>query len=179
MDNRLKNSFLKVFRENKRNRIENDGCVAWNEILTELPFFDGKQPRISVVFSRYQGHTTNMTIVKSILENGMNAGEEQIIGMVLAIPSYWLEVDEYLALNHIESFIDSFITENFDTSGSGSGSGSGSDCPVCPDNCPNNPPSYNPVPPCPPPPPYSNMPSPFLQPVQKPVDSNISEFNKP
>lgn len=171
MDARLKNSFLVFFKNNKRNRIENDGCAAWNEILTDLPFFDGKQPRISVVFTRYQGHTTNMTVIKSILETGVNVGKEQVVGMVLAIPSYWLEVDEYLALNHIETFIDSFITDNFEDTNSGDG------CPICPDHCPNIPPCPPPCPPCPPP--CNNMPSPFLEPSQKPIDSNINEFNKP
>ena len=186
MDDRLRESFKKFHHENKRNRIENDGCATWNEILTELPFFDGKQPRISVVFTRYQGHTTNATVVKTILESGLDMGKEQVVGYVLAIPSYWLEVDVYLALNYVETYIDNFINDNFQTgSGGGSGSGEGG-CPVCPDDCPIKPPP--PMPPCPPPPfvppppPPNPMPSPFLEKVQNPevpVDPNIQDFNKP
>ena len=189
MDDRLRKSFIRFFRDNKRNRIENDGCAPWNEILTELPFFDGKQPRISVVFTRYQGHTINATVVKTILETGIDIGKEQVVGYVLALPSYWLEVDEYLALNFIETYIDNFIANNFGTGGdSGDGSG-GSGCPVCPDDCPNNPPSPPPPPPfmpppCPPPGPMppNPVPSPFLEPVRDPsvpLNPTIQEFNKP
>lgn len=188
MDDRLIKSFVRFFRDNKRNRIENDGCAAWNEILTDLPFFDGKQPRISVVFTRYQGHTINATVVKSLLKTGLNASQEQVMGYVLALPSYWLEVDEYLAIQFIETYIDNFINANFDT---GDGN-TGGNCPVCPDDCPSKPP----IPPCPPPPPPppppykppqgpfppNPIPSPFLEPVKNPVvpqDQNIKEFNKP
>lgn len=180
MDDRLTKSFIRFFHDNKRNRIENDGCATWNEILTDLPFFDGKQPRISIVFSRYQGHTTNMTIIKTILDNGPNAGSEQIMGFVLALPSYWLEVDEYLALNHIETYIDAFIAEHFDN-----GQGGG-ECPVCPDHCPNIPPPPPPRPPHPhppvcPPPGSPFDPSPFLEPADPSnlINPNIAEFNKP
>ena len=185
MDDRLRKSFIRFWRDNKRNRIENDGCAPWNEILTDLPFFDGKQPRISVVFTRYQGHTVNATVVKTILETGLDIGSEQVIGFVLALPSYWLEVDEYLALNFVETYIDNFINENFDSSGGNQGGTGGSGCPVCPDNCPNNPPPPPPPPYCPPPPgpiPPNHMPSPFLEKVKNPVvpvDPNINEFNKP
>lgn len=179
MDERLSKSFIRFFRDNKRNRIENDGCAAWNEILTDLPFFDGKQPRISIVFSRYQGHTTNHTIIKTILDYGVNAGTEQVIGFVLALPSYWLEVDEYLAMNHIETYIDAFIAEYFDN-GSNDGGGSGTGCPVCPDDCPSKPPCPPPPPPfCPPP--VSPGPSPFLEPTTNPPDTSdpdIAEFNR-
>lgn len=180
MDDRLKNSFLKFFRENKRNRIENDGCAVWNEILTDLPFFDGKQPRVSIAFSRYQGSSTNATVVTTILNTGINTGKEQAMGYVLALPSFWLDVDEYLALNYIEAFIDAFILDNYED-----GSSDGSSC-GCPDNCPNNPPPcpppmYPPAP-CPPSPPPCPVPSPFLQetPAENipPVVSNeLQEFN--
>lgn len=178
MDDKIRNSFLKFFRENKRNRIENDGCAVWNEVLTDLPFFDGKQPRVSIAFSRYQGNNTNATVVSTILNTGLNAGQTQVMGYVLALPSYWLEVDEYLALNYVETFIDAFILDNY------SGVDDGPSC-GCPDNCPNNPPPCPPppppqYPPCPPPP--CPVPSPFLQetpPENVPpvVSDELQEFN--
>lgn len=184
MDDKLIKNFDKWNNENHRNRIENDGCAVWTVILTDLPRFEGKQPRVSVVFSRYQGNNTDKTILMG--------DNNHSIGMVLAIPSYWLDVDHYLCTNYISNYIDEYIETYFgDGSGDGSGSGSGGGCPICPDNCPSNPPPPPPRPrPFPPPPPPSTPPnappvfndhiSPVGPPLMSPPrpDPSINEFNK-
>ena len=183
MDDKLIKNFDKWNNENHRNRIENDGCAVWTVILTDLPRFEGKQPRVSVVFSRYQGNNTDKTILMG--------DNDHSIGMVLAIPSYWLDVDHYLCTNYISNYIDEYIETYFgDGSGDGGGSGSGGGCPICPDNCPSNPPPPprpRPFPPPPPPPTPPNAPPVFndhISPVGPPLmspprpDPSINEFNK-
>lgn len=175
MDDRLINDFKSWNNSHHRNDIENNGCAVWNVILTDLPFFEGKQPRISVVFSRYQGNQVNETVLMG--------DDDHAIGYVLAIPSYWLDVDNYLVISYLSNYIDNFINTYFGSSGGDSSSGSSS-------GCPNTPPCH---PPCPPPPPFCPQPSndppefnehispvgpPIMSP-QRPFDPNIQEFNKP
>lgn len=182
MDDRLIKDFDKWNNENHRNRIENDGCAVWNVVLTELPMFEGKHPRVSIVFSRYQGNQVNKT--------DLMGDDDHAIGRVVAIPSYWLDVDHFLAINYASNFIDEFINTYYPTygDGSGSGDGSGGQCPICPDDCPIAPPK----PPCPPPPPpYTgstppNIPpafndhiSPVGPPIMSPPRPIDPDFNKP
>lgn len=180
MDKRLELDFVKWNNANHRNAIENNGVCVWNVVLTDLPFFEGKQPRVSVVFSRYQGTDVNQTVLVSESDKAM--------GYVLAIPSYWLDVDQYLVLLYISNYIDDFINKYYpDSSYATGGTADDNNCPICPDNCPSTPPS--PYPPCsPPPPPGFNYTPPFddhMSPVGPPIimspprpDPNISEFNK-
>lgn len=180
MDDKLIKNFDQWNNANHRNAIENNGVCVWNVILTDLPFFEGKQPRISVVFSRYQGNNVDTTVL-------MNE-DNKAIGFVLAIPSYWLDVDHYLCTLYISGFIDDFINEYFgDSSGSGSGD-SGGGCPVCPDDCPINPPPCPPPPrpPFPPPvtppgvpPEFNDHISPVGPPIMSPPSPIDPDFNKP
>lgn len=174
MDDKLIKNFRKWHGENKRNRIENDGCAVWNVILTDLPFFEGKQPRVSVVFSRYQGTTISKTILKG--------DNDQTIGMVLAVQSYWLDVDEYLCETFVFDYIDEFINDNF-SNGNSSGSGSGTNLPCgCPDNCPSKNNGQMPFPP-PPRPPFQQPPMPHpvtpMPPMTapRPDQATMNNFN--
>lgn len=157
MNDRLIQSLKKFLSENKRNRIENDGCATWTESLTELPCFEGKSPRISIVFTRYQGKDINKTILMG--------DDTHYIGLVLAIPSYWLEVDPYLCQVFLTNYVDEFINMiNGESDGGGGSGGGGGDIPVIrPDYCPIKPP----VPPGPPPRPMPPPPPPV--PVEPPV----------
>ena len=185
MDDKLIKQFDKWNNENHRNAIENNGVCVWNVILTDLPFFEGKQPRISVVFSRYQGNNVNTTTL-------MNESD-RAIGFVLAIPSYWLDVDHYLCTLFISDYIDTFINENFGEYINGGGDGSGGNCPVCPDDCPIKPPCPPPPPPRPPfnpnippvtppgvPPAFNDHISPVGPPIMSPPRPPVDpDFNKP
>ena len=109
MDIKLKRSLKSFLNNNSRARVENDGVAVWNEILTDLPYFDGKQPRVSIAFSRYQGHHVDKTVLSDILKNG----KSQVIGLIVAVPSFWLNVDTYLAECYVEYWVDEFINEYF------------------------------------------------------------------
>lgn len=172
MDKRLIDNFVKWNNANKRNAIENNGVCVWTVELTDLPFFEGKHPRVSVVFSRYQGINVNQTTLLSESDKAM--------GFVLAIPSYWLDVDQYLATIYISNYIDDFINKYYPDSSYATGDGNGTGCPICPDNCPNQPP----INPCPPPDsiPFDDHMSPVGPPIMsppRPIDPNIKDFNKP
>lgn len=176
MDKRLEKDFTTWNNSNHRNAIENNGVCVWTVILTDLPFFEGKQPRVSVVFSRYQGNQINQTVLISESDKAM--------GYVLAIPSYWLDVDQYLVLLYISNYIDDFINKYYPDSSyaTGGDTSEDNDCPVCPDNCP----SQNPCPPSPCPPPcspplFNDHMSPVGPPIMsppRPIDPNINNFNK-
>lgn len=144
MDKRLIQDFDKWNNANHRNAIENNGCCVWHAELTELPMFEGRHPRVSIVFSRYQGNQTNTTDIMY--------DDDHAMGRVVAIPSYWLDVDHLLATIFISNFVDDFINQYYPSygDGSGGGSGSGGDCPICPDDCPTKPPCPPPMPPRPP-----------------------------
>ena len=173
MDDKLIKAFDKWNNENHRNRIENDGCAVWNVELTELPMFEGKHPRVSIVFSRYQGNQVNKT--------DLMGDDEHAIGRVVAIPSYWLDVDHFLAINYVSNFIDEFINTYYPDYGDGSGSGSG-ECPIKPPPpppCPPGPPPYTgPTPPNVPPA-FNDHISPVGPPIMSPPRPIDPDFNKP
>lgn len=173
MDDRLINDFKSWNNSHHRNDIENNGCAVWNVILTDLPFFEGKQPRISVVFSRYQSNQVNETVLMG--------DDNHAIGYVLAIPSYWLDVDSYLVISYLSNYIDDFINKYFGNSGGG-----GCECPNTP---PCHPPHHHHPPFCPTPVPpcpngdveFNEHISPVGPPImspQRPFDPNVQNFNK-
>ena len=153
-------------RKRGGNAIENNGCCVWHAMLTELPMFEGRHPRVSIVFSRYQGNQTNTTDIMY--------DDDHAMGRVVAIPSYWLDVDHLLATIFISNFVDDFINQYYPSYGDGSGSGSGGDCPICPDDCPTKPPCPPPMPPRPP------FPGPVTPPgVPPPFNDHISPVGPP
>ena len=178
MTDKLNASLKKFLIENKRNRIENDGVATWTETLDELCPIDGKYPRFSVCFTRYQGKDVNKT--KLMLD------EHHQIGLVLAVPSYWLEVDPFLCQLYLSAYIDEFLETYlgyFDGGTSGGGSGDDSTIPtIKPPFCPIQPPippaPTPPVPPMPVPPPGVVV-SPGPVPVAQGQSANsiIARFN--
>lgn len=135
-------------------QIENNGSRMWKTTYKEAN--QKTKPIICVVFSRYQMDNTTETIIGNA-------------GYVVAIPSYWIDVDADLAVIYIASLIDSYLSKYFDANGNPinggncSGSGDGSteggcspDCPghyLPPPHHPPKPPYKPPYPPPPPPPP--------------------------
>lgn len=172
---------------NKRQRIENDGCACWTLVFNELPLFEGKRPRASFIFTRYQGNQTNKTIIAN--------GNNQVIGQVTALPSYWLEVDPLLFVSYIEALVDEFLEKNFADYINGGGSGSGGTgvdpCVSCTRNCGYRGTGYCPKStgnPPPGPPPVMTAPKPISfgtgvvvpgPAIPMSPDPIITEFNKP
>lgn len=179
MTDRLVQSLKKFLNENKRNRIENDGIATWTETIDELNPIDGKYPRFSVCFTRYQGKDVNKT--KLMID------DEHQIGLVLAIPSYWLEVDPYLCQLYLSAYIDEFIEEYMSYFGNGGGGSGGGGTPTIPTVKPPYCPIVPPIPPAPvPPPPPVPVPPPgtLVAPGPVPVQqgqsvssSIIAKFN--
>lgn len=173
---------------NRRQRIENDGCACWTVVFNELPLFEGKRPRASFIFSRYQGNQTNKTTIAN--------GNGDIIGLVVALPSYWLEVDPLLFISYIEALVDEFLLKYFpDSINGGTVPGEYVDpCANCPPEKKNSctakgsgycPKSTGGTPPMTAPRPISFGAGVFTQgipmspdPVYSPTDP-ITEFNKP
>lgn len=184
MNAKTKKDFRIFLNNNRRNRIENDGVAVWNHVLEDLPWFDGKQPRVSFAFSRYQHNHVDKTILSDILKDG----REQVVGLVVAIPSYWLNADEYLVTCYVEYYIDEFVNEYFKERPQRPCRPPRPDCPIAPPVQPPKPPCPKPEPlppgfspagtPTPPPMYFPPQGQPPMSPP-RPSGSNIpQDFNK-
>lgn len=94
----LEKRLRKFIHEEKTNNVENCGsrnCYMNIENTGIVP-----KPTLNIVFSKYQGAETTYT----------DLGKH---GYVLALPAYWIDVDEYTAIYYISSFVDKWLTKQF------------------------------------------------------------------
>lgn len=94
----LEKKLRKFIHEEKTNNVENCGsrnCYMNIENTGIVP-----KPTLNIVFSKYQGAETTYT----------DLGKH---GYVLALPAYWIDVDEYTAIYYISSFVDKWLTKQF------------------------------------------------------------------
>lgn len=118
----MKDSLRKFISENHVKHLESQGSVMW-----KCEYKEAKQrikPVMHVVFSRYQGTEITETVVGNV-------------GYVLALPSYWVDVDATALLALVGQYIDAYINEYVDQDLPDDGSGGNSDgnhchCPPCP-----------------------------------------------
>lgn len=81
--------------------IENNGSISVSVQLKDEPTLTNNGVIFTVVFSRYQMYKITQTIV---MEDSTHA-----MGMVLALPSYWLSVPFDLLIKLIENYLDKFL----------------------------------------------------------------------
>lgn len=94
----LEKRLRKFIHEEKTNNVENCGsrnCYMNIENTGIVP-----KPTLNIVFSKYQGAETTYT----------DLGKH---GYVLALPAYWIDVDEYTAIYYISSFVDKWLIKQF------------------------------------------------------------------
>ena len=94
----LEKRLRKFIHEEKTNNVENCGsrnCFMNIEDTGVVP-----KPTLNIVFSKYQGSETTYT----------DLGRH---GYVLALPAYWIDVDEYTAIYYISSFVDKWLSKQF------------------------------------------------------------------
>lgn len=156
MTSDMTKSLKRFIHDENVERAESSGSRIW-KYQYNVPGVK-LRPKINVVFSKHQGTETTETIVGTV-------------GYVLAIPAYWIDVDEDIAAIYIASYVDAYINKYIINGGSGESSGG-----ACP-----KPPMPNPpfVPPYPGPPhhhhrePYPPVP-PCVPPVSSPIEDNNS-----
>lgn len=143
----LEDNLRQFIKRNGLPEVENTGSPIWRAEVDVEGY--GPLPVINVVFSRYQGNNINETIVNTN-------------GYVLAIPSYWINIDVEVAIIYISSFVDKWLNKYFgytipsySNKKNGAPVPPGDDKPGCNCNCngkPHLPMPGHPVPPPPTPP---------------------------
>lgn len=147
----------KFIHEEKSNNVENCGsrnCCMAIEKTNIAP-----KPMLNIVFTKYQGSETTYT----------DLGKH---GYVLALPEYWIDVDEYTVIFYISSFVDKWLTKQF-------GYSDNTEEETEPEHvCPH--PHPHPVPP-PPQPPVPHPPRPVTPPPPMKViaTGGISQYGYP
>lgn len=114
----LNESLKKYIMQHSVAHIENNGSRCWKEVIKESKL--SPRPVINIVFSRYQHTEVSTTTIADY-------------GIVLAIPSYWIDVDPNLVVIYVSQYIDPWLKEYFGynpSSGStnNGNSGNGNDC---------------------------------------------------
>jgi len=150
---------LRSFIHNeKSNNVEN--CGARNCCM---PIKDTKLPYkvfLNIVFTKYQGFEATYT----------DLGTH---GYVLALPEYWIDVDENSVIWYVASFVDKWLSKNFGYN-TDDDSDSDKEHHCCPDHHHHHPP--HPCPPGPPPGPHVRPgppPPPGVRPVTPPPPMEV------
>jgi len=94
----LEKSLKHYLCENTVSHIENNGSRCWIEKLTNTSI--NPAPSINIVFSRYQEAEVSETVITNH-------------AYVLAIPSYWIDVDTTAAIMFISNYVDAWLTKYF------------------------------------------------------------------
>lgn len=126
----LEKGLKRFLHDNTVAQIENSGSRVWFQTLDTIK--QSPKPKINVVFSRYQGDSVNETILGNY-------------GYVLAIPSYWIDVDCDLATIYISSFVDKYLADYFGYTINGDNTDDDT-TPGCDHNCnghPHHPPHHH------------------------------------
>lgn len=156
----LEKKLRSFIHDEKSNNVEN--CGSRNCFMpikdTGLPY----KVFLNVVFAKYQGAETTYT----------DLGTH---GYVLALPSYWIDVDENSVIFYISSFVDKWLKTNFGYDPDGDGKDD--DHHICPHPHPHPHPCPPPCPPspCPPPGPHPH-PHPPMEVV---VTGGIEQYGYP
>lgn len=150
----LNESLKKYVTHHHVAHIENNGSRCWKEIIKESKL--SPRPSINVVFSRYQHTEVSTTTIADY-------------GIVVALPSYWIDVDPELLVIYVSQYIDPWLKQYFgyntssgSTNNGASGNGNNNNCdcngmhkPPLPGTMPPPPPHHHPHPghrpPAPPP----------------------------
>lgn len=94
----LKKSLTSYIKVTNVAHIENNGSRMWKEYIQKTKL--NPKPSVNVVFSRYQHTEVSQTVLGDY-------------GIVVAIPSYWIDVDPELVIVFVSQYIDPWLTKYF------------------------------------------------------------------
>lgn len=97
----LKKSLTSYVKTNNVSHIENNGSRMWKAYIEKSKL--NPKPSVNVVFSRYQHTEVSQTVLGDY-------------GIVIAIPSYWIDVDPELVILFVSQYIDPWLQKYFGSS---------------------------------------------------------------